>query len=70
LELSRALGRELDTPQAKSDLSVSLDIAANAASAGGNFTGAESLFGESLALRRALALELDTLESKRDLSDH
>ena len=68
LDITRALARELDTPEARRDVSVSLDNVANAARARGDLAGAERLFAESLELRRALARELDTPETRRDVS--
>ena len=68
LAMTRALARELDTPEARRDVSVSLDNVANAARARGDLVGAERLFAESLELNRALARELDTPEARRDVS--
>ena len=68
LDSTRALARELDTPEARRDVSVSLDNVANAARARGDLAGAERLFAESLELSRALARELDTPEARRDVS--
>ena len=68
LEITRALARELDTPEARRDVSVSLDNVANAARARGDLVGTERLFTESLELSRALARELDTPEARRDVS--
>ena len=63
-----ALATELDTPEARRDVSVSLNNVADAARARGDLAGAERLFAESLELRRALARELDTPEARRDVS--
>jgi tetratricopeptide (TPR) repeat protein len=68
LGITRALAKELDTPEARRDVSVSLDNVANAARARGDLAGAERLFAESLELSRALAKELDTPEARRDVS--
>ncbi len=68
LDIRRALATELDTPEARRDVSVSLDNVANAARAKGDLAAAERLFGESLDIRRALATELDTPEARRDLA--
>ncbi len=68
LDETRALARELDTPEARRDVSVSLDNVANAARAKGDLAAAERLFAESLDIRRALARELDTPEARRDVS--
>jgi hypothetical protein len=65
---ARALAKELDTPEARRDVSVSLDNVANAARAKGDLAAAERLFAESLDIRRALAKELDTPEARRDLA--
>ncbi|HVC60509.1 MAG TPA: tetratricopeptide repeat protein [Acetobacteraceae bacterium] len=66
LAVARALAQELDTPEARRDVSVSLNNVANAARARGDLAAAERLFGESLEIRRALAQELDTPEARRD----
>jgi hypothetical protein len=63
-----ALAKELDTPEARRDVSVSLDNVANAARAKGDLAAAERLFAESLDISRALAKELDTPEARRDLA--
>ncbi|WP_207185877.1 tetratricopeptide repeat protein, partial [Rubrivivax gelatinosus] len=68
LALHRSLVRELNTPQARRDVSVSLDNVGQVAQAQGDWAQAKSLYRESLEVRRTLARELNTLQARRDVS--
>ncbi|MFO0453590.1 MAG: hypothetical protein ACK52I_33875, partial [Pseudomonadota bacterium] len=68
LDISRALARELDTPEARRDVSVSLNYVDHVAHVRGDLATAERLCAEDLDISRALARELDTPEARRDVS--
>ncbi len=65
---ARALADAVPTPQARRDLSVSLNNVGRARAARGDWAGAEEAYVESLGLRRALAEAAPTPQARRDLS--
>jgi tetratricopeptide (TPR) repeat protein len=68
LRLARTLAAELGTPEARRDVSVSLDNVAGIELARGRHDAALTLYQESLRLARTLAAELGTPEARRDVS--
>ncbi|OLO46211.1 hypothetical protein BKH31_07835 [Actinomyces oris] len=66
--LARGLEESLGTPQARRDLSVSLDNVGRVAEVRGEWDAAEAAYRESLGLARGLEESLGTPEARRDLS--
>jgi tetratricopeptide (TPR) repeat protein len=64
---ARALAASLGTPEAKRDVSVSLDNVGRVAQTQGEWAQADALYRESLAICRELAASLGTPEAKRDV---
>lgn len=65
---ARGLVESLGTPEARRDLSVSLDNVGRVAWARGEWDAAEAAYQESLGLARGLVESLGTPEARRDLS--
>ena len=68
LQWSRDLAGELQTPEARRDVSVSLDRVGDVARAQGKLGEAETLYREGLDVARTLAGELQTPSARRDVS--
>ncbi len=66
--LARGLEESLGTPEARRDLSVSLNNVGWVAQARGEWDVAEAAYWESLEIRRGLEESLGTPEARRDLS--
>ena len=66
--LARGLEESLGTPEARRDLSVSLNNMGYVAEARGEWDAAKAAFWESLGLARGLEESLGTPEARRDLS--
>ena len=66
--LARSLVESLGTPEARRDLSVSLNNVGRVAEVRGEWDAAEAAYRESLGLARGLEESLGTPESRRDLS--
>ena len=66
--LARGLEESLGTPEARRDLSVSLDNVGRVAEVRGEWDVAEAAYRESLEVRRGLEESLGTPEARRDLS--
>ena len=65
---ARGLVESLGTPEARRDLSVSLDNVGRVAEVRGEWDAAEAAYQESLGLARGLVESLGTPETRRDLS--
>lgn len=65
---ARGLVESLGTPEARRDLSVSLDNVGRVAEVRGEWDAAEAAYQESLGLARGLEESLGTPETRRDLS--
>ena len=68
LRIARALAQELNTPESRRDVSVSLNNVAGIEKERNDLDSALAKYEESLSIRRALAQELNTPESRRDVS--
>ncbi|MEC8852672.1 MAG: hypothetical protein VXX43_11980 [Pseudomonadota bacterium] len=68
MEIRRDLEAQLGTPEARRDLSLSLDRIGDLAHARGDNAAAKVALQESLELRRALAARLDTRQTQCDLT--
>ena len=68
LGIARALASQAATPEARRDLSVSLNNVGRVAVARARWDEAASAYDESLAIRRALASQAATPEARRDLA--
>jgi cell wall-associated NlpC family hydrolase len=68
LTICRELASEIGNPQARRDLSVSLDNVAGSKAALGDLAGALKLYEESLTIARELASEIGNPQARRDLS--
>ena len=68
MEIRRGLEESLGTPQARRDLSVSLDNVGQVAEARGDWDAAQTAYLESLELARELEDLLGTPQAQRDVS--